>query len=72
MDRHIMKVEYKEGEKMIFPLMWCGEKVSRLEWFYLDANHATLCVTERSGPPICKACARAIVSELSKVFNGTT
>ena len=61
--RHVIKHEYKDGEKLSAPTLWCGRKADG-SWCFTGASHVSLAVGGSVQP--CKDCIKAIIKELEK------
>ena len=64
MPKHVIKYEYREGEKINPAEAWCGRKVKSYDWIFQDAQHVALSVGGSIQP--CKSCIKAIIKELNK------
>ena len=63
MARHVIKYEYKDGEKLVEHVTWCGRASSDKRVFQ-DAQHVALAVGGSVQP--CKNCIKAIIKQLSE------
>jgi len=64
MNKHIIKRNYSDGEKLPEPILWCGRKGDNFTWYFLTAQHAALAVGGSNS--MCKNCIKSIIKELSK------
>lgn len=65
MSRHVIKYEYKGGQKLPIPEVWCGAKIKMAdEWMFMNAHHAALAAGGSVAP--CKKCIKAIIAQLEK------
>ena len=64
MSKHVIKLEYEDGEKLETPVLWCGRKSTGYKFEFHDAQHVALAVGGSIAP--CKSCIRAIIKELEK------
>ena len=63
-EKHVIKFDFDEGERLPEPVLWCGAKSSKGQWYFEDAQHIALSVGGSIAP--CKECIKAIISELNK------
>ena len=64
MSRHVIKYEYRDGEKLGRPVFWCGREMEYKQFAFTDAQHLALSVGGSVQP--CKNCIKAIIKELEK------
>ena len=58
--RHAICETHRDGEKLISPLAWCGEKVEVFEWSFQDAQHLLRAVASGTGIQPCHDCLKVI------------
>ena len=63
MAKHVIKYEYRDGEKLAQPTTWCGRKHDG-GWVFADAQHVALAVGGSIQP--CKKCIKAIIKVLEE------
>jgi len=59
MQQHIIKYEYRDGEKLKIPETWCGAVAGK--WCFLDAQHALLSIEQGSLISPCSKCLEKII-----------
>ncbi len=64
MAKHTVKFEYDNGEKLEFPVLWCGISNNGGRWNFQDAQHLALSAGGSIQP--CKNCIKAIIKELER------
>jgi len=64
MGKHVIKYEYRNGEFLTQPILWCGvDHQTSMEFTFKDAQHVALAVGGSMQP--CKDCVKAIIEALS-------
>jgi hypothetical protein len=61
-DRHVIKFEYDNGERLINPIAWCGHKIN--EFYFNDAQHLALNCDKGGSIKPCKKCIKKIITSL--------
>lgn len=64
MSKHVIKYDYKDGQKLALPELWCSAPAKYSTCYFLDAGHLSLSIGGSAQP--CKNCLKAIIKELSK------
>lgn len=64
MERHVIKFEHADGNKLKQPIVWCDYPITYKQWLFQDAQHVALAVGGSVEP--CANCIKAIITELEK------
>lgn len=58
--RHVIKYTHDDGVERDQPLVWCGERLWRNQWMFLDAQHCLLALDQSTLTTPCPKCLEAM------------